>query len=168
MAIEMRDDRQTRALLGLSEQKRKKLTEKFEQVYNQKRQEAYLADLAAGKRQRRLGGGQKGHLPELSDKVDFILYYYKRYPTYDDLASRFGMSRGRAHEWVYKLTPYLALTLVELEMLPAEQFENAEALKEACQGLEQLIIDVTERTHHRPVDNEKQQAYYSGKKTSYR
>lgn len=54
------------------------------------------------------------------------------------------MSRGRTHEWVQKLTPYLALTLIELQMLPAEEFENAEALKQACQGLERSIIDVTE------------------------
>jgi len=167
MAIEMRDDRQYRALLGISEEKHKKLVETFEQVYAKGRQEAYLADLAAGKRQRKIGGGQKGKLPTGSDKINFILYYYKRYPTFDDLGSRFHMSRGRAHEWVQKLTPYLALTLIELQMLPEEDFENAEALKQACQGLDRIIIDVTERAHQRPADNKSQRDYYSGKKTPY-
>ena len=162
MALEIRDDRQNRALLGLSKEKYEQLVSTFEHVYDDVRIQVCQADLAQGKRQRNIGGGQKGKLPTSADKVTFILYYYKQYPTYDELASRFGMARGRAHDWVKKLTPYLALTLIDLGLLPEQEFENAEALKETCQDLERIIIDVTERGHHRPKVN--QVDYYSGKK----
>ena len=70
-----------------------------------------------GKRQCQLGSGQKGNLPIIADKVTFTLDYHKRYPTFDDLASRLSDS-----EAVQKLTPDLASTLIELEMLPADEF----------------------------------------------
>ena len=42
-------------------------------------------DLAVGKRQLNLGGGQKGNLPTIAAKVIFFLYYHKRYLTFYDL-----------------------------------------------------------------------------------
>lgn len=163
MALKLRNDRQYRALLGLSAEKFQALLKVFEKVYVEAQTSAYEAGLVNGVRQRCHGGGQKGKLPTMVDKLSFVLYYWKRYPTYDDLAERFDMSRSSAHDWVRKLTPYLSLTLIALEALPARHFEDAEALKEACQGIERILIDVTEREIQRPVDDTKQREHYSGK-----
>ncbi|CAK8721134.1 hypothetical protein H206_03392 [Candidatus Electrothrix aarhusensis] len=38
----------------------------------------------------------------------------------------------------------------------------------ALNGIDTLLIDVTERNHHRPKDNSVQPEYYSGKKKTYR
>jgi len=167
MKIEIRDDRQMRAMTGLSQEKFEALLAVFGQVYQEKQHQAYQAGLATGRRQRKPGGGQKGSLPTLKDKLLFILTYYKSYPTFDVLGSQFKMARSKANEAVHRLSPILHDTLVRLEVLPHRQFESVEAFKQACQGLELLLIDVTERVHRRPQDNEHQRELYSGKKTPY-
>ena len=48
--------------------------------------------------------------------------------------------------------------------MPAREFDNVEALKAACEGLEEIIIDVTERQHQRPQDPQEQRDFFSGKK----
>lgn len=73
------------------------------------------------------------------------------------------MSRSSACDWVHKLTPYLSLTLIKVEAMPARHFDDPEALKEACQGVERILIDVTEREIQRPVDETTQREHYSGK-----
>jgi hypothetical protein len=42
--------------------------------------------------------------------------------------------------------------------------ETVGEFRAACQDIETLLIDATERPHRRPVDNEKQEDLYSGKK----
>ena len=54
MALEIRDDRQNRALLGLSKEKYEQLVSTFEQVYDDVRVQACQADLTQGKRQRNI------------------------------------------------------------------------------------------------------------------
>jgi len=48
--------------------------------------------------QRKPGGGQKGHLKTAEDKLFFILFYLKTYPTFDVLAIFSSKSRGRSCE----------------------------------------------------------------------
>jgi hypothetical protein len=168
MTIKIRDDRQMRAMTGLSQAKFAELLPVFSQVYQQEQQQTYEQGLAMGTRQRQPGGGQKGKLPRMQDKLLFILTYYKTYPTFDVLGAQFNMARSKANENVHKLSPILHDTLVQLGVLPHRQFESVAAFKEACQGLDQLIIDVTERPHQRPQDDEQQRDLYSGKKTTHR
>jgi len=42
-----------------------------------------------------------------------------------------------------------------------------EEFRTACQDVETLLIDATERPQRRPVDSEKQAELYSGKKESH-
>ena len=37
-------------------------------------------------------------LRELLDKLQFVLYYYKTYPTFDVLGQQFDMARSKANE----------------------------------------------------------------------
>jgi hypothetical protein len=137
-------------------------------VYQETQQEAYEKGLAAGTRHRKPGGGAKGKLATLSDKLLFVLYYYKTYPTFDVLGAQFDLARSKANENLHKLSPILHQTLVRLEMMPHREFKTPEELKTALQGVDQIILDATERAYRRSQDETLQREYYSGKKTPYR
>jgi hypothetical protein len=160
----IRDDRQMRALTGVSQEKYNQLLPNFSRVYEQEKYKAYEQGLAEGTRTRKPGGGQKGKLPTMDNKLYFILSYYKTYPTFDVLGTRFGLSRSKANEQVHQLSPILQQTLMEMGYLPHRQFESVEEFKLALGELDQLLIDVTERPHQRPKDNDQQKELYSGKK----
>jgi hypothetical protein len=130
----------------------------------ERQQQAYEKGLEAGTRRRKPGGGAKGKLPTMSDKLVFILSYYKTYPTFDVLGSQFDIARSKAHVNVHKLSSILYDSLVRLDLMPYRRFETPEDLKTALSGIDQVIIDATERVYRRPQDEEEQKAYYSGKK----
>jgi len=167
MVIAIRDDRQMRALTGLSQSQFQELLAVFMVVYHDVQQKAYEKGLEEGKRQRKPGGGAKGKLPELADKLLFVLYYYKTYPTFDVLGAQFDMARSKANENLHNLSPILYLTLVQLGMMPYREFKTPEALCAALKGIDKVIIDATERAYRRPQDKTKQQEYYSGKKKGH-
>jgi Helix-turn-helix of DDE superfamily endonuclease len=167
MIIEIRDDRHMRALTGLSQAQFAQLLKTFSQVYQAKRQADYEQARQAGRRQRQLGGGRKSKLPTVADKLLFVLYYYKNYPTFDVLGTQFQLARSKAHTQIYQLSPLLHETLVELAMMPARAFTSVAELTRALKGVDQIIIDATERTYRRPQDAARQRAHYSGKKTPY-
>jgi hypothetical protein len=155
-----------KSLTGLSQSQFDQLMPTFATVYQEAQQEAYEKGMAAGTRQRKPGGGAKGKLPTISDKLLFVLYYYKTYPTFDVLGTQFDMARSKANKNLHKLSPILHTTLVHLEMMPHREFKTPEALKAALGGIDQIIIDATERAYRRSQDNTKQRAHYSGKKNA--
>jgi hypothetical protein len=162
--LEVRDDRQMRALTGLSQVQFDQLLPTFAIVYRGTQQAAYEKGLADGTRQRQPGGGAKGKLPTCSEKLMFVLYYYKTYPTFDVLGTQFEMVRSKANKNLHKLSPILHQTLVRLGLMPQREFKTPEELKAALQGIDQVIIDATERAYRRSQDEAKQRAHYSGKK----
>ena len=164
MCLQIRDDRQMKALTGLSGAQFDQLLPVFSEVYDATGQHTYEQGVAAGTRQRKPGGGSKGKLSTMSDKLEFVLYYYKTYPTFDVLGTQFDMARSKANENLHKLSPILYDTLVHLELMPYREFATPEDLKAALQGVDQLLIDVTERAYHRSTDDTTQREHYSGKK----
>ena len=164
LSMNIRDERQLRALIGLSFDNLSRIEEAFSKVYEERKAQAYEEGKIKGKRQRAPGGGKKGALRTIRDKVVFLLYYLKVYPTFDVLGAQFGLSRSKACENVHKLAPILHQALAYLEVLPHRTFQSVQELKNACEGLEKIIIDVTERRHHRPQDSASQSELYSGKK----
>ncbi|MHB1424849.1 MAG: helix-turn-helix domain-containing protein [Gemmataceae bacterium] len=48
------------------------------------------------KPRRRQGGGRRSVLATLSDKLFFLLFYFRHYPTQETLAFLFGFSQGQA------------------------------------------------------------------------
>lgn len=167
MEFEIRDDRQMRALTGVSTEKLETLEAAFAKAFAEEKEKIYQQQLKAGKRQRKPGGGQKGKLPTLRDKLLFVLYYLKVYPTFDVFGAQFGMARSKACENLHFLYPILGQALISLGVFPHRKFETVEEFRIACQNIETLLIDATERPHRRPVDHEKQEDLYSGKKESY-
>jgi hypothetical protein len=166
MRPEIRDDRQMRALTGVSTEKLAILESAFAKALAEEKERVYQEQLAKGKRQRKPGGGQKGKLPTAGEKLIFLLYYFKVYPTFDVLGAQFGLYRSKACENVHALYPVLGKALSDLGVLPHREFKTVEEFKTACQGIEKLLIDATERPHCRPADNAEQEDMYSGKKNA--
>jgi hypothetical protein len=132
------------------------------------KEQAYQTGLAAGKRRRKPGGGQKGKLPTEHDKLVFLLYYLKVYPTFDVLGTQFGLSRSKACENFHGLFPVLCQALQNLNVMPHREFKTVEEFRAVCEWVDDLLIDATERPHTRPTDEAKQKELYSGKKTTHR
>jgi hypothetical protein len=164
MGLQIRDNRQIKALTGLSQAQFDHLLPFFSDIYEATRQKTYEEGVASGTRRRKPGGGSKGKLPTMADKLPFILYYYKTYPTFDVLGTHFDMVRSKAHENLHKLSPILYDTLVHLELMPYRELATPDDLKAALQGGDRLLIDATERAYHRSKDDAKQREHYSGKK----
>jgi len=167
MVIEIRDDRQLRSLTGLSQAEFEQLLPTFTAVYLASRQAEYEQAVQAGHRQRKQGGGRKSKLPTSADKLLFVRYYYKNYPTFDVLGTQFNMARSKAHTNLHLLSPVLHETLVQLAMMPQRAFKTVEELTLALKGIDRIIIDATERTYRRPQDAKQQHDHYSGQKTPY-
>ncbi len=54
---------------------------------------------------------------------------------------------------------------LHLEVIPHREFTTPDELLEALDGIDTILIDVTERNHRRPQENQSQREHYSGKKT---
>jgi hypothetical protein len=135
----------------------------FEQVW-----EAYVSTHYRHKkwRRRRYGGGRKPRLVTLEDKLLFILFYFKVYPLQEVIAHVFGMSQGRANEWIHKLSPILERALGEAHCLPERDPQNLEQVLALCASVD-FVIDGTERPVQRPSAPIEQKDQYSGKKKTY-
>ena len=114
-------------------------------------------------RQRAYGAVRVAHLNTIEDKLLFILFYYRQYPTQEVQAFFFGMSQSQANEWIHRLSALLNQALGYEQQLPERRASNLEKVLSACPSLE-FIIDGTERPINRPKDKDKQKRYYSGKK----
>src|SRR4029450_14002404 len=167
MGLQIRDDRQMKALTGLSQAQFDHLLSVFSDLYQATPQKTYDKEIESGTRRRKPGGGCKGKLPSLADKLLFVLYYYKTYPTFDVLGTPFEMARSKANENRHKLSPILYDTLVCLELMPYRELATPEDVKAALHGMDHLLIEATERASHRSTDDAKQREHYSGKKTAY-
>src|SRR5215470_14290197 len=166
MGLQIKDDRQMKALTGLSQAQFADLLPVFSDTYQTTQQQTYEQGVESGTRRRKPGGGSKGKLPTMADKLLFVLYYYKTYPTFDVLGTQFEMGRSKANENLHKLSPILYDTLVSLELMPYRELGTPEALKAALQGVDQVIIDATERAYRRSQEDAKQREHYSGKKNN--
>lgn len=136
----------------------------FSQCYHRK----YSQVTVAGKsRQRRAGGGRKGNLAQMADKLLFILVYQKTYPLQTMQGLPFDLGQPTANEWIHRLLPLLQETLSNLGMTP-ERDGTALAESEWFQELSaDLLIDGSERERQRPQDKQEQTDHYSGKKKTH-
>jgi DDE superfamily endonuclease len=152
-----------RAFTSLAPEEFETLLIPFEQAW-----EAYLHQHFRHKtsRKRRFGGGRKPPLVAIEDKLLFILFYFKVYPLQEVIAAFFGMSQGRANEWIHKLSPILESALGAAQCLPERSPQNLEQVLALCASVD-FMIDGTERPVQRPTDAMEQKDQYSGKKKAY-
>ncbi|WP_242042137.1 transposase [Leptolyngbya sp. FACHB-541] len=115
-------------------------------------------------RQRAVGGGRKARLLGSQEKLFFILFYFKCYPTFDLAGIIFDLHRSQAHEWMHRLQPILAETLGKKMVLPERKLDSIEAFLERFPEVKRVMMGGTERPIQRPQDPEAQKANYSGRK----
>src|SRR5512143_3238659 len=148
-------------LTGLTVAAFEALLAAFDRAYHEDRQQRDQERPTP--RQRRHGGGRKGALPTLADKLVFLLFYFRHYPTQETLAFLFGLSQGQACQWIHRLTPIVNRALGYQLQLPARRPAELHEVLGTCPGLE-FIIDGTERPIRRPKDSQRRRDDYSGKK----
>jgi hypothetical protein len=123
--------------------------------------------LTAKDRVRAPGGGQKGAIPDIADKLLFILMYTRIYPLLVIHGLFFGLAESKTCTWVGTLLPVLDAALGSAHVRPKRP--KGRSLEEIIEEFPELvelgvIADGTERPVRRPKDTDKQKKQYSGKK----
>ncbi|NQE44819.1 hypothetical protein C5S31_02190 [ANME-1 cluster archaeon GoMg2] len=156
-----------RATTGLSASEFNHLATSFGQEIEKEGQIRYESEVEQGNRERKPGGGRIGNLRSSSEKLFFILFYFKCYPTFDVLGLLFDLDRSNTCRNVQKLTPILENVLGKKMVLPSRKINSLKELLEIFPGVKDLFIDGTERPLQRPKDKAKQKKNYSGKKKAH-
>lgn len=159
------DTRLFLAMTGLTREEFEKMLPAFQKAWDEYVQQAYLDREG---RQRRYGGGQQeSTLVSMEDKLLFIWYYVKVYPLQEILAFEFGVAQSTANERIPILSGVLKRALDVGGHLPQRDPKQLQSVLHA-ESESEYGIDGTERRRQRPVEEEKQKLYYSGKKKPIR
>jgi hypothetical protein len=116
------------------------------------------------KRKRKSGGGRKGALASIEQKLLFALVYQKSYPVQSIMGELFGIGQSQANEWIHRLLPILKQALDDLGYEPERDPKKFKKNEQGQNDADQSIIDGTERRRQRPKEAKKQTLHYSGKK----
>ncbi len=152
----LRNHRMSMALIGLSKVKFEELLVTFTQILIDERN--------TKKRKRKIGGGRNGNIKSAEQKLFFILFYMKNYPTYDVAAFLFASSKTSTCDWVHDILPILKKTLVRELVLPKRQIRTPEEFFQLFHGVKEVMIDGLECPAVRSKNNKTQKKNYSGKK----
>lgn len=152
------DDRATKALLGMSKKEFDELVPAFEQAlraaYKQMKPD----------RKRKIGGGKIGVLRSPEEKLAFVLFYLKTYPTFDVLGAFTGRDRSRSCRSAHFLFPVLEKALKIKLVLPKRQIRSVAELLEAFPEAREIFLDGVERPVQKPTSQKRKKKLYSGKK----
>ncbi len=155
------DDRQMKAVIGMGKEEFEALLPAFSQAW-------YVELKFLRKdRKRKLGGGKKGALPTMEDKLFAILLFLKTYPTFDVLGFLTGRERTRACRSTHFLLKVLERTLGKHLVLPERKITSVEEFFEKFPGVKDVFLDGTERPVQRPKNAKKRKKLYSGKKKRF-
>ena len=100
------------------------------------------------------------------NKLLFVLSYLKQNPTQNYHGAMFGMSQAKVSQWLKLLLPILRQALACLKLLPSRDSSKLYLSLKVVAGYF-ILLDGTERPVPRPVDHERQQHFYSGKKARH-
>ena len=156
----LKDDRLLRAVTGLNLKALAELKPAFEQALA----EAPTPRRSKAPREREVGAGRKPRLATAEQKLLYILFYFKCYPTFDLAGLLFDLDRSQAHRWMHRLQPVLEAALGKKMALPKRKLRSMDEFIECFPELERIILDGTERPIQRSKDKDKQKQDYSGKK----
>ena len=150
------------SLTSLTPEEFEYLLPAFEQAYQQVFPDTKTK--TGQKRERKSGGGRKGVLASMEQKLLFALVYQKSYPVQSIMGELFGISQSQANEWIHRLLPVLKQALDDLGYAPERDPQKFKESEQGQKDAMKAIIDGTERRRQRPKDAKKQALYYSGKK----
>ncbi|GAH11795.1 unnamed protein product, partial [marine sediment metagenome] len=108
--------------------------------------------------------GRNFILESAEEKLFFILFYMKCYPTFDVAGFHFDVDRSSCCRWVQWFLPVLQETLGRELVLPERKVSDPEEFLRLFPEVEGIFVDATERPIQRPKDNKRQKENYSGKK----
>lgn len=149
--------RLSKALIGMSQAEFQALLPAFGQAW-------HITHKTIPNRQRAVGGGKKGKIPTIADKLAFILLYLKCYPTYDLLGFLTGRDRTRCCRSVQTLLPVLEMALGRHLVLPKRKIHSPEEFFRLFPQAREVFLDGTERRVEKPKNLKKRRKLYSGKK----
>ena len=118
-------------------------------------------------RQRRAGGGATGTLPQMADKLLFILVFQKTNPLQTMHGLQFQLSQPPTNYWIHHLLPVLQRAFAALGLAPERDASRVATSPLALEGAPDMAIDGTERRRQRPTNAAQQQEQYSGKKKTH-
>lgn len=107
------------AVTSLTHEEFERVLPKFAEAYD----ERYPSTLnwKGQPRRRSRGGGMKGVLRHMEDKLLFILMYHKVYTIQAAHGLQFGLSQSQANYWIHRLLPVLQQALAQLGMTPERE-----------------------------------------------
>jgi hypothetical protein len=115
-------------------------------------------------RQRQSGGGAKGVLPQMEDKLRFILVYQKTTPLQTMHGLPCDLSQPQTHYGMHHVLPILPRAFAALGMAPERDASRVATSPLALEGAPEVVIDGTERRRQRPTDAAQHKEQDSGKK----
>lgn len=157
----LRTDRMCKSLTGLTIHEFEALVIDFTWNYNE-----YEAKRKPG-RMRKLGGGRGSYLEEIEEKLFYVLWYLKTYPTFDVASFYVGFARSKAHKWAHILFPILEQTMKRKLVLPQRKISSPEEFERLYPEVREVFADGIERSIQRSKNKKKQQKNYSGKKKQH-
>jgi hypothetical protein len=161
IASALRTDRICKALTGLTVQEFEGFVTDFEIYYKEfeaKRNKHRI---------RKIGGGRDSAIETIKEKLFYILWYMKTYPTFDVASFNVGFARSSACTWMHDLLPILELTMKRKLVLPQRRISDPEEYFRLFPEAKEVFVDAVERLKQRPKKKKAQQKAYSGKKKAH-
>ena len=147
------------AMMGLSYDNFKQLLEQAKLAHHHHQEEKEKQKIRVNLK----GGGRRTSL-SIDEGVCLTLFYLRQPQSFEVLGLNFGVSKTTAndtfHYWLMILRCILPASLLE------QVERNGDDLDKILQELEEyrLLVDSFEQDRERPLDNDIQKKYYSGKK----
>jgi hypothetical protein len=152
----LKNPRLVRAVLGVSAREFNELLPVFAKICREE------AEKKA--RKRAVGGGRIGRIKPPVNKLFFILWYAKVYPTFDVAAYVFCSSKTKTHQWLHNILPILEKTLKRKIVFPKRRISTPEEFLAAFPEVKEVMLDGVERPIIRSRRNKTQSKHFSGKK----
>jgi hypothetical protein len=157
----LRTDRMCKATTGLSVREFKDFVPDFAYYYNE------LVVKRKKNRERKIGGGRNSKIDSIEEKLFYILWYMKTYPTFDVASFWVGFARSSACTWMHDLLPVLELTMKRKFVLPQRKISDPEEFLRLFPETAEVFVDGVERLKQRPKKKKAQNKAYSGKKKAH-
>ena len=139
----VRNQRTMKAVFGLDAKKFYELAERMDAEW-------FKALESRPGRKRAPGAGQPSKIAGGAQKLAFILFYLKVYPTFDVMGVFCGINAGDCCRWAHRLMPVLEELLGQRQALPKRRIGSVEEFAAAFPEAAEVMIDGMERPVQRP------------------
>lgn len=157
----LRTKRMSTALTGLTPAEFTTFVPDFTYYYKE------LQSKKKKQRERKMGGGRNSKIETMEEKLFYILWYMKTYPTFDVASFWVGFARSSACTWMHDLLPVLELTMKRKFVLPQRKISDPEEFLRLYPEISEVFVDGVERLKQRPKNKKRQNKTYSGKKKAH-